>query len=348
MKRIIYALLAVSVGFTACQKEQNINSLPHNESIADADLTGTKATMGESKKNSPNTLDIDYELIIKKTGIGMGKVGMRVTQLRHTSSQGGNNDDNDNLLRDAISNVVISLNNTKSGAEIPLNIELKSNGLNGNTFTFPEFAYKGDLDYELINVKASFKLKDGSITVKDKSTFNFVGSTITVTGGDMVFGDNSSFKLPTGSTVTVNGAKLETNFAILFEGTGKGGVCEDESDFILLPNGHSVEQDPTVKKVTFPYTEDGRVMRITIVGDPGEKVESVYYTPLPIPDPNNPGATIQPPVIHFNTIGRNKKKRITMEDSNGDIDIFVTKAVKPSDFNVGGPGWARITLVYAQ
>lgn len=356
MKRIIYALLAVSVGFTACQKEQQITPLPHNEpaSITDADLTAAKISAGSNKKNPANTLDIDYELIVKKKNNGMGVVGMRIIKLRKNTLQGANNNNDDDLLRDAISNVVLSINNTKYGAEIPLNIELKSNGLNGKTFTFPEFAYKGDLEYELVTVKASFKLKDGSIKVLDKSTFSFGGSTISVSSGNIEFKENSSFTLPTGSTVVVNGAKLETTFAILFGGIGKESSCNDEGDYMLLPNGHSTEQNPTVKKVTFPKTEEGKVMRITVAGDPAEAVESVWYKPAPYPDPNNPNVMIQPEAIEFyKSEPSDKKVGICCYDrcltkENGNMTFCgTTNHLKPTDFNSDGEGWARITLISA-
>ncbi|MBL7717605.1 MAG: hypothetical protein JNL72_02115 [Flavipsychrobacter sp.] len=355
MKRIIYTLVAAAVGFTACRKEQPASpiAMAESASFTDADFTAAKASPGSNKKNTDNSLEWDYDLVIKKLKNDRYKVGMRVHGLRSMGSRLG--DDQNDLLRAAITGIVLAINNTKEKAEVPLDVVLNSDDVNGKVFSFPEFTYKGDLDYELVNVKSTFKLKGGSITVKDNSTFTLGGSTITVSGGNLQFKENSSFVLPTGSTVTVNSAKVETNFAILFEGIGKGGSCGNDDDFFLLPSGHPTEQDPVVKKVTFPKTDDGKVMRITVAGDPAEAVTSVWYTPAAYPDPNNPDVLVQPAPIQFHKSEPSDKKigiccydACLTKENGSNYFCGTTSHFKPADFNADGPGWARITLKIAQ
>jgi hypothetical protein len=344
-------LLAASLLAASCRK-QDKNLAQPQEMVSNEEMTFSKASSGSNKKADVNTLDIDYDIVVKKGKNGRYKVGMRVHGLR-TMGNKMSEEDND-LLRAAITNIVISINNTKHGAEVPLDIVLKSEGVNGKTYDFPEFDYKGDLAYELVSIKTSIKLKEGSIQLKDKSTFSFVGSTITVNGGSLELQDNSRFYLGSGSSITVNSAKVETNFAILFEGIGKGGSCDDENDYFLLPNGHSTEQAPTVKKVTFPKTEDGSVMRITISGDPAEAVESVWYTPEPYADPKDPNVIIKPEPIEFHRSEPSDKKigiccydRCVERGKESNMFCGTTSHFKPADFNSGGGGWARITMISA-
>jgi hypothetical protein len=93
-------------------------------------------------------------------------------------------------------------------------------------------------------------------------------------------------------------------------------------------------------------------MRITVAGDPAEAVTSVYYSPEPVPDPKNPGSTIQPPAIEFHKgEPSDKKTGICCYDHCLDKDkgtatfCGTTDHFKPADFSSFGAGWARITLV---
>jgi hypothetical protein len=355
MKRIIYTLLAVSVIFASCQKQDRLGSLSddHSLSITDPDFAATRATVGSNKKNNNNDVVLDYDLVFKSTGIGYGKVGMRIHGMRQAGKK--MSDQENEAFRAAIFGIVLSINNTKQDPEIPLDITLTSNGVDGQMYTFPEFAYKGDLAYELANIKVSVKLKDGGIKLIDKSSFLLGGSTFTVTSGNLEFKENSSFTLQPGTSVNVNSLKLETSFAILFTGIGKGGSCDDDNDYYILPKGHSVEQDPKIKKVTFPKGFDEQIMRITVVGDPNEAVTSVFYTPAPYPDPKNPDVMIQPAAIEFHRSEPSEKKigiccydRCITKKSGDAVFCGTTDHFKPADFNANGPAWARLSLKIEQ
>lgn len=350
MKRIIYTLLAATIVFSACQKENRMAPVAGDQSISitDADFTASKASYGENKKNSQYGLELDYDLVIKEVSDDKYKVAIKVHGLKVNGQK--MDEEKNKAFKSAIFGAVLTLNNTKEKQEIPLNLKLTSTGVNGNTYNFPEFTYKGDLSYELVNVNASIIIGGGNVVVTGAASIDFCDSKMTITGGNLQMKDNGGFTIKEGTEVTINAAKTETNFAILL--TGKGDKCnvDDDDDWFLLPKGHSVEQDPKVAKVTFPKGEDGsKVMRITVKGDPAENVASVYYTPAPIPDPNNPGSTIQPAAIEFHKSEPSEKKiGICCYDRclepKDNLLCGTTIHLKPADFNNFGEGWARITL----
>ena len=347
MKRIIYSLLAATICLSSCQKEDSTTTLPmaSSTSITEADFENSKAIhVSTAKKNKNYGMDLDYDLVIKEVSDDKYKVGLRlsayIVNTRRVDSKVKAS------FRTAIFGAVLGLNTTKKESEVPLDMKLTSSGINGDIFEFPEFEYKGDLTYELVNVNTSFLFKDGELKIKDKTTFTMAGSNFTVDGGNFDMSGNS-FLIKEGTTVTVNGEKTETNFAILLQG-GKGS-CSDDDDFFVLPKGNTQEQDPKVAKITFPKNDDGTISKvlITVVGDPAGTVTGAYYTPAPIPDPNNPGSTIQPPVVKFTIdLSTNRKSLVRMY---GPATSYVDgqPIFKKSDFDQYGEGWARITLVHA-
>lgn len=346
MKRIFYTILAATIALGSCQKENHIAPVAGDQSlsITDADFVASKATIGSNKKNNEGGLDLDYDIVLKEVSKDKYRLKIKLKAMRVAGYEFGNS----KLINGVVWGVVTKLTNNDDKA--PLNITLTSAEKNGDTYLFPDFEYKGDLDFELLDISSRFRIKGGDLLIKDASTISFLSSDITVDNGN--FKPGNSFEIKEGTTVTVNQQKTETSFAILFN------AAEDECSFVsngsyfILPKGHSVEQDPKVAKVTFPKSEDGsKVMRITVKGDPAESVASVYYTPAPIPDPNNPGSTIQPPAIEFHKSEPSDKKigiccyDRCLEPKNNYI-CGTTIHLKPADFNANGPGWARITLKY--
>lgn len=352
MKRIIYTLLAATIAVSSCQKENRIAPVAGDQSVSitDADFTASKVTYGENKKNTEYGLELDYDLAIKEVSDDKYKVAIKIHGLKVNGQK--MDEEKNKAFKSAIFGAVLTINNTKEKPEIPLDLKLISNGVNGNTYNFPEFIYKGDLSYELVNVNASIIIGGGNVVVTGAASLDFCDSKMTITGGNLEMKDNGGFTIKEGTEVTINSSKTETSFAILL--TGKNDKCnvDDDDDWYLLPKGQSVEQDPKVTKVTFPKDEDGnQVMRITIVGDPAKTVSSVYYTPEPIPDPNKPGSMIQPAAIEFELSYPSDKKvgiccadRCIVKDKGIGQFCGKTDHFKPSDFNANGPGWSRITV----
>lgn len=320
-----------------------ITPSPAAASITEGDFENSRATMvSTARKNDNYGMDLEYDLVIKEVSENKYRVAIRlgayVVNTKRVDSKIRNS------FRNAIFGAVISINTVKTESEIPLDVKLTSTGIDGDIFEFPEFEYKGDLSYELVKVNTSFLLKDGELKIKDKTTFTMAGSDFTVDGGNFDVSGNS-FMIKANTTVTVNAEKTETNFAILLQ-SGKGS-CNDDDNFFILPKGNSPEQDPKVSKITFPKDDNGSVNNviITVTGDPAGTVKGLYYTPKPVPDPENPGATIQPPVIVFKAKHTNTKKGIIRFDIGSWSDA--SGHFPKEDFSGSGEGWARITMVRA-
>ena len=347
MKRIIYLFLGAALCFTACQKDKNsliTNSM--ETEITDADFNDSKAMVFNSnKKKADYGLELDYDLVIKEVSENKYKAAIKVKGM---TLNGVKLKEFGNSKR--IYGVVMGLNTTKKDPDVPLDALLEStensNNNNIKTFQFPAFEYKGDLTFEVIEANISFKLKDGDVIVKDKSTISIFGSDITVSGGNMEFGDNSSFKLPEGSSIVMNSEKTETNFAILLDGSTNRPSIQVTEDYFVLPNGKSVEQNPEAVKVRFPKKNDqAGYMVIVVAGDPNQEIETVTYKPIPVPNPNNPDDVKELPLITFHLTHYNQKngiQRFVCDEEFANKDIL---SGQTDHFRLNGPGWNHIALV---
>lgn len=328
--------------FSSCQKENSLTSAATGhqlESTTDADFTFSKVTIGNNKKNNNGLgLMLDYDVTIKEVSTNKYRLKIKLKGMRAAGYEFGNS----KLINGVVWGVVTKINNNNEDA--PLAITLTSIEKNGDTYVFPDFEYKGDLNYDLIDVSSSFRIKGGDLTVLDASTIRIGESTIGVDNGN--FKKGNDFTIKEGTTVTVDQQKMETNFAILFGSAENECQLVDDGSFFLLPNGHSVEQDPKVKKVQFTKTELNGIAvdnpTFTTTGNVFSSALGLLYTPPPFVDPANPDLMIQPKaVVLVPTFSNLKKGVVRYELESADAAIYFKRA----DFNPDGPGWARLSFV---
>ncbi|MCD6012999.1 MAG: hypothetical protein K0Q79_2861 [Flavipsychrobacter sp.] len=276
MKKIAYILLAATIGFAACKKQRSAAPATTNPShITEADFRDCKTTMpGLHAKKSSDGLELDYDLVIKEVATNKYEAAVKVKGLLLNGKKV------DNYKAEAIIGVVLAINTTKEEKTVPLTTVLESSEENvvthDKTFNFPAFDYKGDLAYEVVEVKTSFKLKGGSIVIKDDSKFTFFGTDMEVKGGGLKVGDgNIIFTESIDPVFTTKPITNGTGITI----TSGNFVLTDNSTFFVLPNGHTITQAPEAAKITIEEEKDGTLgyVTVTITGDPARYITSISY-----------------------------------------------------------------------
>jgi hypothetical protein len=341
MKRIMYSLLAAGLMLSSCQKDSRTAApISMDASLTDADYSFGKATLGSNKKNYNGLGDVlDADNTIKQ--VSNNRYRLKV-KLKGIVAKGAA------IAGKSFTDKVYAVTTTITGPKLEgveqLKITLNSTGKNGETFEFAEFEYKGDLDYELLDVSNTYRIKGGDITLNGSSTIKIGESTITVDNGN--FKPGNDFSIKEGSVISINQVKMETSFAILFSAAENECRFVDNGSYFLLPNGHTVEQDPTIKKVQFTKIDEGGVAVdnpvFTGANDPMSNVLGLLYTPPSYVDPANPDKMIQPEPIVLKPTFRNVNKGVVRFElgSMDDAAFF-----KRADFKADGPGWARLSFI---
>jgi hypothetical protein len=268
MKKIAFMLLAATICFTACKKQQTATPAGANQ-ITETDFNGSKATIaGLHSKKSDEGLELDYDLLIKEVSANKYQASMKINGVKLNGQK------MNGYKSSAIFGVVLGLNTTKEDKAVPLDVLLKSDGGDKDKIiTFPAFEYKGDLAYELLNVTTSITINDGNFKMYDDTHISFNGVDFTVNNGSVLFSEdiNPTF---TDSKITV-----ATNFALVLK-DGKA-VMEDKTTVFVLPSGHTVTQAPEMAKVVIEEEKDGTYgyVTVTITGDPARYITSISYQP---------------------------------------------------------------------
>ncbi len=279
MRKIAFVLLAATFWLAACKKQSTSIPATNTAHITDADFRDCKTTIpGLHAKKSSDGLELDYDLVVKEIAPNKYEAAVKVKNLKLNGKKV------DNYKADAITGVVLALNTTKEEKTVPLAVVLEtpeeSRSGNDKIFNFPAFEYKGDLAYEVIEVKASFKLKGGSIVIKDDSKFTFFGTDMEVKGGGLKVGNGSIIFTGNADPIFTEKGSIIDNGTILTINNGNFQLT-DNSDLFVMPNGHTITQAPVAAKVVIEEEKDGSLgyITVTISGDPARYITSISYQP---------------------------------------------------------------------
>lgn len=328
MKKLLYTLLAATLCFTACRKQQTASPVA-SEVITDDDFNGSKATIaGLHMKKTDDGLEYDYDLVIKEIADNKYEAGIKIHGLKVNGKKPKG------TTSMAIFGVVLGLNTTKEdkpvpkeSAQKPLSVTLTVKDIkelaDGKIIKFPSFSYDGDLAFDLIDVHSSIIVDGGNIEFHDTKSMTFDRVNITVDDPninllkpDWDIQPNTTVKIVKDAGHENISEIMFTNFAILFNGIKGSEKCsvDEDNTFFVLPKGHTVEQNPELAKIRTQETGKESYGYVTLVvsGDPDRNVTDVQYRPEPVSanDPKDPKATVKLPVMDFKETHYNQKNGI--------------------------------------
>lgn len=302
--------MAATLCLSACKKQQTtiIASTSESTQITDADFKDGRATLSGQKKQTENGLEMDYDLVIKEVSENKYQAAIKINGIKLNGKKpNGYKESN-------YKSIVLALNTSKEDKSVPLDVLLKAANPgsvnNGDIVKFPEFEYKGNLKYNVVNASTAIAIDNPVFTPSGgvfSSALRLSGIDITVPNSSISI-NGGNFEIRENSSITINGGSTIMNFGLVL--SDKLATIIDRDEYFVLPSGHTVEQNPEVAKVTL-QEEDGYVI-VVVSGDPAQKIAEVYYKPAPISanDPKDPKATIQLPVMEFALTHFNQKNGI--------------------------------------
>ena len=304
MKKILYALLAASIAFTSCRKQQATQPGSNTSQVTEADFKDGKAVLavtGAMKKNDDG-LELDYDLIIKEVS---DHNYVAAVKLHGLTLQGKKLTNFKNSLR----GVVIAINNTKGSEDEPeLSVVLDATETSGNIYATKPFRRIEDLAYETVNVGAFYTVTVEHTVMPDNPVFTPAVAVhdnilaLTVTNNNTVIPANSAVLF--GKESIVSGVTIKSNIK---EGTA---TISDEITAFVFPSGLTAEQNPEVTKAVIKKSSKDAFgyAIVTVAGDPAGLVENVLYAPKPVSanNPKDPKAVIELPVMKFEPTHINK------------------------------------------
>lgn len=271
MRKIAFVLLAATFWLAACKKQSTSIPATNTVHITDADFRDCKTTIpGLHAKKSDDGMELDYDLVVKEIAANKYEAAMKINGVKLNGKK------LNGYKASAIVGVVLALNTSKEDKTVPLEVLLKSDDNSTGSdkiITFPAFEYKGDLAYELLEVATSITINNGNFKVYDNVNVSFFGENLTITGGNIIFSDNSTILLSDSKTT------VPTNFSLLLKDSKP--VMEDKTTVFVMPNGHTITQAPVAAKVVIEEEEDGSLgyITVTISGDPARYITSISYQP---------------------------------------------------------------------
>lgn len=275
-------ILATAICLAACTKKDNVTPTTVAKTASTETIfNGSKATVaGKQQKSSATGFDYDYDLVIKQVSTDVYSTTIRPKGFTVNGSKTG-------LFKDyKISSISIRLSGGKYDGKEPLDVllETKTEGSGGsdNNVTFPNFTYKGDLEYTLLSASVSLR---GVTPVRTEPIALPIVlqdfKTVVVSAPPSMINAAGELELLPGTQVVIEGASTTMNAGLLFYDKFTQMRTSIVDKAFVLPTGHTVSQSPAVSKVEVEQDDAGNYgyVTVTISGDPAQHIDMVQYQP---------------------------------------------------------------------